>query len=82
MVCLHQVCVGAAAPSPLNLRVFGNQIPHLSKFSGKMDSGKGDLENFIERFESVAEYCVGRLICSIGHVMEVSDQTTQDTLNS
>ena len=49
---------GAVASSPLNLEVFANQIPPISKFSGEVDNGKGDLENFTdwkERFEMVAE---------------------------
>lgn len=35
-----------------------NQIPPIPKFSGEVDNGKGDLENFTdwkERFEMVAE---------------------------
>ena len=49
---------GAVASSPLNLGVFANQIPPIPKFSGEVDNGKGDLENFTdwkERFEMVAE---------------------------
>ena len=49
---------GAVATSPLNLGVFANQIPPIPKFSGEVDNGKGDLENFTdwkERFEMVAE---------------------------
>ena len=49
---------GVVASSPLNLGVFANQIPPIPKFSGEVDNGKGDLENFTdwkERFEMVAE---------------------------
>ena len=47
---------GAVASSPLNLGVFANQIPLMPNFSGEVDNGKGDLENFTdcpgkERFE-------------------------------
>ena len=51
---------GVAAPSPLHFGVFNNQIPPLPKFSGEMDSGKGDSESFTdwkEKFEMVAEAC-------------------------
>ena len=39
---------GAVASSPLNLGVFANQIPPIPKFSGEVDNGKGDLENFTD----------------------------------
>ena len=51
---------GVAAPSPLHLGVFCNQIPPLPNFSEEMDSGKGDSKSFTdwkERFEMVAEAC-------------------------
>ena len=49
---------GAVASSPLNLGVFANQILPIPKFSGEVDNGKGDLENFTdwkERSEMTAE---------------------------
>ena len=49
---------GAIACCPLNLVVFANQISPMPMFSGEVDNGKGDLENFTdwkERFEMVAE---------------------------
>ena len=59
-VFVSRCALGVAAPSALHLGVFNNQIPPLPKFSGEMDSGKGDSESFTdwkERFEMVAEAC-------------------------
>ena len=49
---------GTVASSPFNLGVLTNQIPPLPKFSGEVDSSKGDSESFTdwkEKFEMVAE---------------------------
>ena len=57
-VSVNTECICAVASSPLNLGVFANQIPPIQKFSGEVDNGKGDLENFTdwkERSEMTAE---------------------------
>ena len=49
---------GAIVSSPSNLGVLTNQIPPLPKFSGEVDSSKGDSESFTdwkEKFEMIAE---------------------------